>query len=459
MGHCWSCGSEVYGGLRYPFTCPTCETVEGIKSLRSETANNLGELARIQQQGFERLYDSIEEIGSVLEWGFTELSWRLRQQTQVLNSIDYTLKTPNETQAKELRQMAEELRKRGVIEESEKRFLKSIDLNPLDYRSYVGLALTYLHMGKFDESKTFLEKSIPHAPKEKEEQTESISGVVVSSEVRKLVSEGNMINAIKVLRGTTGQGLKECKDAVDEIKARQVSILKTSLESVPIFDWKSYSYKLIGRIFFCQNNYTGAVEALKHSIQLSPKYADSYYDYAQYCALSGKAEDCLASLKTAIMEKPFFHDWASKEKNFDLLRNEVQQLRASLMKEALDRANLIISKCENDMKQIDQQVSRAKVAQSQLEDTLRKWESGWLSKNKPKTFAARDSFEKARLYLDSAAMESNVMKEQLKISKQVIESKNYANIVALEATKYDKPANRCIQAASAAEQLIRSGLT
>jgi tetratricopeptide (TPR) repeat protein len=60
--------------------------------------------------------------------------------------------------------MAEELRRRGVFKKSEELFLKALNLNPLDYRIYVGLAETYLQMNEFDKAKTFLKDSIPHAP-------------------------------------------------------------------------------------------------------------------------------------------------------------------------------------------------------------------------------------------------------------------------------------------------------
>jgi len=39
-----------------------------------------------------------------------------------------------------------------------------IDGNPLDYRTYIGLARTYLQKNEFDKARTYLEKSLPHAP-------------------------------------------------------------------------------------------------------------------------------------------------------------------------------------------------------------------------------------------------------------------------------------------------------
>jgi hypothetical protein len=112
-----------------------------------EVVNNLNRLREVQQQGFEELSNSLSEVASVIEWGFTETVWQLQQQNEILRSIDHTLKTPNETQDNELRIMAEKLRKRGVFKKSEELFLKALDMNPLDYRIYTGLAFTYSEFG------------------------------------------------------------------------------------------------------------------------------------------------------------------------------------------------------------------------------------------------------------------------------------------------------------------------
>ena len=230
MVRCWSCGTQIPGGLRYIITCPICTEVEEIKRLRksieSSKARNLYEASEI----LTSYPEGLSEIASVIEWGYEELSWQIEQMTEVLRSIDKTLKTPSMTQANELRRIAEELRRRGVLDESEKRFLKSLELNPLDYRTYIGLGKTYVQMGKFDKARTFWEKSLPHAPK------------------------------------------------------REI-------------DYKSYSHRLIGRTYFCEENFQQTASELKTSIELSPNYYLAHYDYAQYCALIGDKENCLVHLK------------------------------------------------------------------------------------------------------------------------------------------------------------------
>lgn len=267
MAKCWTCGATVSG---YHYNCPSCQSLTELKNLQKKVesysgniSDRLSYMAQVQQDGFNALRDMIStdlsEIASAIEWGFGELSWQLQQQTDVLRSIDHTLKTPGETQANEWRKMAEELRNRGVLDESEEFYLKALDLNRLDYRIYVGLAETYLQMSKFDKARTFLEKSLPHAPK------------------------------------------------------REI-------------DYKSYSYRLIGHIYACEEHYAHAYSVLRSSIELSPKYIDGHYDYAQYCAVLGKKEDSLASLQKAILDKPLCFYLSQKERNFDPIKRDVQNL-------------------------------------------------------------------------------------------------------------------------------------
>ncbi len=278
---CWSCGTEIPGGGRYIFTCPTCSMVEEQKKIRerleySESKGiyeavelfgpDIGEVVGILEAGFGGLSEQLSEIAtgiasvaSILEWGFEEIEWKLDQIRGTLKSIDKTLKSPSKTQANEWRQMAEELRRRGVLDGSEKFFLKSFEMNPLDYRTYIGLGKTYLQIGKGDKTRTYWEKSLLHAPK-------------------------------------------------GEI------------------NYKSYSYRLIGRLDFCEDNPQEAASLLKTAIELSPNYYLGHYDYAQCCALIGDKENCLSSLQTAIVKEPIPFELVEKERNFKPFSGEVENL-------------------------------------------------------------------------------------------------------------------------------------
>lgn len=165
MVRCWSCGTQVPGGLRYILTCPTCDGIQESKRLRQELGSSEAKSLYEITEALTSYSEGISELSSIIEWGFEELSWKIEQMTGVLRSIDKTLKTPSMTQANEWRQIAERLRERGVLDESEKFYLKSVETNPLDYRTYIGLGKTYLQSGNLDKARTFWEKSLPHAPK------------------------------------------------------------------------------------------------------------------------------------------------------------------------------------------------------------------------------------------------------------------------------------------------------
>jgi len=305
MVRCWTCGTHVSG---YRYTCSSCESLNELKNLQ-KTIESYGEgldyIAQIQQEGFKALNDTLSsglsEIASAIEWGFGEISWQLQQQTDVLRSIDHTLKTPSETKANEWRLHAEELRRRGVLDESEEFFLKALNEYRLDYRIYVGLAETYLQMNKFDKAKVFLEKSLPHAPKKE-------------------------------------------------------------------IDYKSYSYRLIGHIYACEEEYNQATTILRHSIELSPTYEDGHYDYAQYCAQLRNKETCLSSLQKAILAKPLYWYLAQKERNFDPVKSEVEKLLYNIIAEASHKTKDAIAKTENILKEAHEVISKARQALSVSRD-------------------------------------------------------------------------------------------
>lgn len=194
MAKCWTCGTEV-GSPAY--TCDSCESSSALAALRRRAAENTesdvaGELERLQEEGAHELRDAMRSLSRVssvmpewrsvmtrmledrgvtglataIRWGFGELTWRAHQASDVLTDIDHSLRTPSATQADEWRRMAEELRRRGVLDESEEFYLKALELNRLDYRLYVGLAETYIRDSRFDQAKEMLERSLAHAPRD-----------------------------------------------------------------------------------------------------------------------------------------------------------------------------------------------------------------------------------------------------------------------------------------------------
>jgi len=422
MGRCWSCGSHVSGGLNYVFTCPHCAQVQEIKNLREEASANLSKLAEIQQRGFEELSDRLAEVATVIEWGFAELQWQLQKQTHILVNIDHTLKTPNETQANELRQMAEKLCARGVFDESERRFLRALELNPLDYRIYIGLSQVHLQKNQFGKAKTVLESSLPHAPKrtlnKASEDRMQISrllkkGLIEAAEDKCLdliITKGwhgnftpheedlgdgirvvflndenkwgQMVEAQKSSWGGAANGvvsgltrgieegiLEKLFEKPDDFEGEYDFGFTTYYVNTNIllrdcgaFDFKSYSYKLIGHIYACEENYDKAKETLKLSLQLSPEYEDAHYDYAQYCALTGDRNACFTSLQKAIEGKSLYYYLAHKEKNFEPLRSEVQKLLKEHNDRAMQTVTTTVAEAEqgfNNLERIFQKVTRS----------------------------------------------------------------------------------------------------
>jgi len=384
MARCWTCGSDYAGGTFGHFlTCPLCENVKEMKDLRREASLGLkelaqiqqrgfeeaslgfDELAQIQQEGFEKLSNELSRVASVIEWGFTEIEWNLQRHEAILSSIDHTLKTPNETQGNEFRKMAEELRARGVLDESERRFLKALELNPLDYRIYVGLALTYLQMGKFHAGRTFLEKSLPHVPK--------VIRVIEKKQTKLVVSE----DTDEEDEETESEYISE--DADEEDEETESEYISGGIETPTGFDLRSYSYRLIGRTHFCDESYTKAVEALNKSIELSPDYYEGYYDHAQYCALAGQEHECITSLRKAILGRPFYFYFSQKERNFDQIRDVIQNLLTEQKNENLQIAKKAISGAESSLEETRKSVNKAResLKKSRGESSLQCEEIFW----------------------------------------------------------------------------------
>jgi len=299
MAKCWTCGSNMGGPT---FSCPSCNGLKQLKILNEEARNvskNIKDLSEIQYQGFKELKDvfadKLSEISSAIEWGFNQVSWHLEQQTEVLRSIDHTLKTPTQTQANEWRIMADELSRRGVLDEAEKHYIKSIESNLLDYRTYLGLAHLYIETNEFEKAKNILEKSLPHAPK---------------------------------------------KD----------------------IDYKSYSYRLIGHIYECWEDYKSASSILSNAIELSPNYADGHYDYSRYCAQLGNIKECIPSLEHAIHGNALYWDLAKNERTFIPVIHEVGKILLHFRTSAINKINNSIMITDNILLQVKKAIEEASIA-------------------------------------------------------------------------------------------------
>ena len=148
----------------------------------------------------------------------------------------------------------------------------------------------------------------------------------------------------------------EDKRRLNEKKFPNWEILSNTLN-----DYKSYSYRLLGHIYACEENHHKAVECLKSAITLSPQYADGYYDYAQYCAQIGNRNECLTALSKAIAEKSLYFYLAQKEKNFDPIRTDVENLITEINNEALQRVETEYHKAEKILNEVEKDIEEAKI--------------------------------------------------------------------------------------------------
>ena len=181
----------------------------------------------------------------------------------------------------------------------------------------------------------------------------------------------------------------------------------------PEIDMRSYSYRLIGRTYFCEEQYAKAAEALELAVKLSLEWPDANYDYSQYCALAGKRDECLSWLAKAILAKPIFYYLAQKEISFDPLRQDVEALLRDVKKRASDKAGALVSEAEAHLRQAQEAVRDA-------EETMAKarQKEGLAPRNllKPAESCLKDSREKLasadyRQVLDSQIMAAQATAE------------------------------------------------
>ena len=103
--------------------------------------------------------------------------------------------------------------------------------------------------------------------------------------------------------------------------------LKKSLPHAPAqdFDYKSYSYRLLGHIYACEGNDEQALAMLRLAIELSPQYSDAYYDCAQYAILTDNTKESLACLTTASAQ-PLYGILAQKSPDFVSIEDDIRPL-------------------------------------------------------------------------------------------------------------------------------------
>ncbi|UCE14281.1 MAG: tetratricopeptide repeat protein, partial [Candidatus Heimdallarchaeota archaeon] len=212
---------------------------------------------------FKDLSGESSFIASIWQWSGLEVEWEFINLMATLYTAAH--EDPEQKFIEKQRQTAENLRSLGELEDAEKIFLEIIETAPPDFKVYIGLGKIYLEMGRPEEAKAHWEIALSYAPR----------------------------------------------------------TLDTTFE----INFGSYIYRLIGRIFFCQEKYKNAVLTLKKAIELEVGSVGYYhYDYAQYCALVGDKENCLNTLEFLSNRSVAFIEFARKEINFAPYRKEIESL-------------------------------------------------------------------------------------------------------------------------------------
>jgi tetratricopeptide (TPR) repeat protein len=188
-------------------------------------------------------------------------------------------------------------------------------------------------------------------------EDESTWQQIVSVKERR-VDLGGQAETVEVEHDTRSE--REGVSYGDETETIWVNV-NTFLTKYEPFDYKSYSYRLIGHIYACEEDYEQAEAALKLATELSPDYEDGNYDYAQYCALLREKDKCLTALRKAISDKSLYFYLAQKERNFDPLRHEVQILLNGISTEASEMAKEAILRAENALDKAEAAIPTASV--------------------------------------------------------------------------------------------------
>lgn len=346
MAMCWTCGKHT---KYFTYRCPSCERVMQATRVLKEEINSFARVEKYgfetisgkmdkmmesQQQSYGELLDELSGISNILEWGFGEISWRLEQQTKVLTDIENVvrrmaddireIKQDNrirrQIDALELREIAEKLRNRGVLIEARKRFLESIELGPLDYRTYIGLAKTCLEMGNIDEALLYFEKSLPHAP-----------------------DKGNESYTYRLI-GRAHFSKEEYFEAVDALRMATI-LLPTSL--IAFYDLARYSAKV--------TSYSAIGEVTwRESLETAIKGSCIYFEMAEkedFSPISVEVQSFLQGIKNKALKEVELMA-VQTEKMIELARKSVRIAQGVLSERRYKMGPIIekIDSAERDFK-------------------------------------------------------------------------------------------------------------
>jgi len=287
---------------------------------------------------------AVTEQTALLDIRLSEINWQLSLQTEALFSIDHTLKTPTETLANEWRARAEELRRRGELKQAEHLFLRCLEPenNPLDYRTYIGLAKTYELLGEPEKALEYYEKSLKHAPKSGGRDWRSYSYMLMAL-VYKALSEHREAfestrKAVRFSPEYPAAHYHHARNAAligdqascafslsEAVRASAQFCVSAMLDSH--FDqWRSDVAELIVR--------TTLSTPLPDS-----QYHRAWFEISKHCATLYQHENSLKLLERIALYNPSYYSLPMGEKVFEPIRSDIAHMLAQIsLKENLDPA-------------------------------------------------------------------------------------------------------------------------
>lgn len=364
---CWTCGARVD---EWRYTCQVCQKyVRELQTLSQSWELNVTDMTRsaenahdtlyfgeyalevLQQEAFQQLVERTSYAASLVEWSFGEIEWRLTQQLPELLSLDRALTTQNQIQADEWRMMAEELRRRGVVDESEECYARALEISRLDYRLYVGFAETALRRHKFVQAKTLLEKSLPHAPKQafdyKSYAYRRIAHIHTCAE-----QYPQALALMRLAVRLSPHYLDGCYDAA------QYAALAGEKDECLHYLQKALEKPLYFRLAQKEKNFDTFRDDVQQTLldfglshASTPDYNPGLFQLAGYWAEQQENHACLAALRALIERDSRFFPIVQQEKTLQPVRTDVEHLLATLRFEARQEAEIALRHAEETLQQ------------------------------------------------------------------------------------------------------------
>lgn len=292
----------------------------------------------------DQITSAVREQTALLDIRLSEINWQLSLQTQALFNIDHTLKTPSETLANEWRARAEELRRRGELKQAEHLFLRCLEPenNPLDYRTYIGLAKTYELLDEPEKALEYYKKSLRHAPKSKDRDWRSYSYLLMGL-VRKALLEHQEAyklsrNAIQLSPMYHAAHYHHARNSakVEDKESSFLSLWRAAAASPQFLSsalldnhFDSWRNEIIG--FLAQKNTTVNLPA--------QQYHRVWIELAKNCAGFKQYDKVILLVEKLALYDPLYFRSAIVEKTFEPIRSDIIQKLAQIsLKKTLEPA-------------------------------------------------------------------------------------------------------------------------